>query len=756
MENFNLTAHVVDANRNQSNHLKISGSFESIEQQLKDLATLASSESIEEKRKLHFTIANEAGKQLIGNVYPIELSGNLIDLKRHYKVPIGTDELWAEQKKWERELSKRTELSDGLTNTGIDEKHAHYYRTYFAAHQIELEEKNEFFETIDLFNKQQFLPEELETIVAYWSDTIENAHSTGESDGDIFSYCEDFKKACEEQGYTLEYGLDGQPYFLRPISLEEQLNLERKIINIEEISISETIENKKESLRNDVDNNINFFVKNSFPNEIEILKQYVWAKEEEYDNRISDGTSKFHQNNFKELINSSDKIDLELINNIIEVADKYLNEEPYLNRIYRIDNLKNIIHEHEKIQQEIKIDQQKIQNPKEFFKNLVQSLSGSDLNLLVQYLRTKIEQFDNFFADSSSSKEKKIYDELIINVDKDQVKGLEKIIDDNTFAQSGRENQIQIDELKNLIHEEKKELLLSILPDSLKGFDISEKHKEQLIKNGEITIISPIHDDELLVQFSLTKNLDIKMWLPSGEEDLIKYSDLQNSFKEKELRLENKEFKVGSLATAKVESGIFKGKIIEIEDNKITIENLKGETVTASKNEVYQFFQGQKYDRSEIQSLFSSDPAGIKFSFLEKNDITKLMRGELTNTVFKGYTVKDGKDYFYEFKFRAEYSKIQGKLTLKPYWKNRNEDMPVAAFGTALTKEQIQEASQGKSIIVDGISRESKPFSVKVHYDKDLNAFIADKYVNNAATIKITTESTIKEDSFKEKRGPKI
>lgn len=87
------------------------------------------------------------------------------------------------------------------------------------------------------------------------------------------------------------------------------------------------------------------------------------------------------------------------------------------------------------------------------------------------------------------------------------------------------------------------------------------------------------------------------------------------------------------------------------------------------------------------------------------------------------------------------------------YWKNKFKEMPLAAFGANLTKEQIREASEGKSIIVEGLSKEQKPFTVKAHYDKELNSFIADKFVNKNDLKK---EESFKNDLAQKSKGQKI
>lgn len=94
--------------------------------------------------------------------------------------------------------------------------------------------------------------------------------------------------------------------------------------------------------------------------------------------------------------------------------------------------------------------------------------------------------------------------------------------------------------------------------------------------------------------------------------------------------------------------------------------------------------------------------------------------------------------------------------------------MPTMAFGTVLNENQIKDAADGRAIIVDGISKEEKPFTVKVHYDKDLNTFIADKFINKNELNELVNKEAIKSykidgridfsknDDITQNKGPKI
>jgi hypothetical protein len=69
---------------------------------------------------------------------------------------------------------------------------------------------------MDLFEDYELLPEELKVVCDKWQ---EKAAYWGLDYND----CEIFQKECEAIGYTFDYGLDAEPFDLRPINLGQQL-----------------------------------------------------------------------------------------------------------------------------------------------------------------------------------------------------------------------------------------------------------------------------------------------------------------------------------------------------------------------------------------------------------------------------------------------------------------------------------------------------------------------------------------------------
>lgn len=69
---------------------------------------------------------------------------------------------------------------------------------------------------MDLFEDYSLLPEELKTVCDKWQEKAAYR-------GLDYNDCEIFQKECEAIGYTFDYGLDAEPFDLRPINLGKQL-----------------------------------------------------------------------------------------------------------------------------------------------------------------------------------------------------------------------------------------------------------------------------------------------------------------------------------------------------------------------------------------------------------------------------------------------------------------------------------------------------------------------------------------------------
>ena len=68
---------------------------------------------------------------------------------------------------------------------------------------------------MDLFEDYSLLQEELKAVCDKWQEKAAYR-------GLDYNDCEIFQKECEAIGYTFDYGLDAEPFDLRPINLGQQ------------------------------------------------------------------------------------------------------------------------------------------------------------------------------------------------------------------------------------------------------------------------------------------------------------------------------------------------------------------------------------------------------------------------------------------------------------------------------------------------------------------------------------------------------
>ncbi|MDV2442591.1 hypothetical protein CMV00_02100 [Elizabethkingia anophelis] len=125
--------------------------------------------------------------------------------------------------------------------TSTHEKYLTVNDVKFINQKIETVQNKEALDKItnepDLFEN---IPEELTTVYEKWQEKIENGLS--------YNDCANFQKDCEALGYTFSYGLDAQPFDLRPIDLKTK-ELQDHIINNQNIKIMETTQYLKDQLK---------------------------------------------------------------------------------------------------------------------------------------------------------------------------------------------------------------------------------------------------------------------------------------------------------------------------------------------------------------------------------------------------------------------------------------------------------------------------------------------------------------------------
>ncbi|WP_454060754.1 JAB domain-containing protein [Elizabethkingia ursingii] len=206
------------------------------------------------------------------------------------------------------------------------------------------------------------------------------------------------------------------------------------------------------------------------------------------------------------------------------------------------------------------------------------------------------------------------------------------------------------------------------------------------------------------------RSIDIKEHNINNQKQQISMENSQKS----------QDFEIGKKASIKTENGLFKGVIEEIKGDSLTLSNFSGEKLTVNKSEAYQFFDGQNYDYSEIKELFSKPLGGVEFNDLAKEDLTRLMRGELTNTVFSGHNEEKDKDY--TFKMRVEYNKADEKIEVKPFF---NDNLMV--YGSSVSDTELETLKSGEKLILEREKKTGEKYHVKVSYDKDLNSIIPER-----------------------------
>lgn len=212
---------------------------------------------------------------------------------------------------------------------------------------------------------------------------------------------------------------------------------------------------------------------------------------------------------------------------------------------------------------------------------------------------------------------------------------------------------------------------------------------------------------------------------------------MENTEKEKE------PLKVGRLSSTEIDGKYFKGNITSIEDGNVTLTNRETkETVTSPADKIYQFHFGQKYGIQEISNLFKGKPGGLELKDINKEDISKLLRGKITDTIYDGIS-KEGKPFSAKFM-------IEEKATspfLQPYFKMENEvDLNrMVLFNQHFKENEIKDLLDGKDIVLERTSQKGNNYLFKVTLDTEINQIIPLGFVNakeNKQNVAETQENT--------------
>ncbi len=205
---------------------------------------------------------------------------------------------------------------------------------------------------------------------------------------------------------------------------------------------------------------------------------------------------------------------------------------------------------------------------------------------------------------------------------------------------------------------------------------------------------------------------------------------------------DQQELQVGRIASVNTENGLFKGAIESFEGDNVNLTNLKGEKITAKKEEVYQFFHGQKFDYSELSKMIENSkelPEGLSIKDLKGNDIHNLLKGNISQELLQ--VEKKDKTMSAEFKLQPYYNSEHKEMEIKAIYKNPNE-LNFNIFGEKATEQQIEELKSGEKVTLERSSKSGKEYTAQVYLDKDLNQIIFEKFIDKAKEQTQTSSKT--------------
>lgn len=698
----------------------------------------------------------------------------------------------------------------------------------------ELITRDEFYSKIDLFENHDKIPKTLQGILEKYNDL------------DDYVSLSNLLKETKEIGYTFDYYLDGVPYHLRPISMNEQLQLEASIekkeksgkIDVTEEMIEarsrelneqyiEALKNSNEKLADELLNEKDFlnsyYKGQEYIDQVFIINREIvteignrlnallqgkedffldlssadgknvlsWALQGLEDQSLYDKLSNYFNTAFRQEVESWD-MNKETSTEFQEWKAEYddlredllheLKKTTFIptpqNVYYRIISDKWAMESHKKTPLSSGMNNDKVQELQSnyyslsrsislkegvyesrsipqynnhlyekifiIFKNdeqlrrLLEGLKSSTLDIhfknslqlttnisslssaLNLYFEVKGDSMWDFTTKIGSNILKFVLEHInnpVIETVKEYFNlypPLHPSLRDERIADE--QEYVEINSTSNYVKDfEKYELSLQKITSRLEQDNISIK------KLNSLNVIDQSHADSFII---LTKVL---------QNNINSLNHLQIMEPNQQSTANKNELAIGKLASLSRPDFFFKGQIMDFDSGSVTIKNLQGDTEKFPKKDIYLFFPGQKYDRREIEDLFIHAPGKLDFSKISKEDLTKLMRGELTTSIFEGRSIKEGVEKEYQYKIRPEFNSENKKLELKPYFKYEQQIAwdERTVFGQLLKPEQVSKLVEGKAIILD-IENDKKDYSVKVHYDSDINQIIFDNFVNKS------------------------
>lgn len=314
----------------------------------------------------------------------------------------------------------------------------------------------------------------------------------------------------------------------------------------------------------------------------------------------------------------------------------------------------------------------------------------------------------------------------------------------NDFVEFGK------DDGKYVLSQEQKEQI----PDEIGSLKLTPMDKIHLAIN-ELRIehwgeTYQIQDNKIL-KTSLNEDLQENKHFLKENEIIINNQNPkimeQNVDKEEK---KSQELEVGRFANIKNSEGSidFKGTIKSIGDNDVTLENKNGESHSAPKEQVYQYFYGQKHDLSEVKEMLDKKlPANLSLSDFSSKDMSQLMKGEQTDTLFKGVKEESGKDPIeYEFKLILRYDSEKKKVVPKPEWKDKDFVLSQSKiFGQDLPEDDRAKLANGDKLIMTTVKGD-KEIHYKVAFDDKLNSVIALGFVNQKPSTETKESQEVKKE----------
>lgn len=620
-----------------------------------------------------------------------------------------------------------------------------------------LKEAQELFSEFDSTEKKLFL-EELETLIHYdakdndMSDQeIKDAFEKIENDLTGFSAPEKIDLKFYNKK-NMEYELETEKnlqYTLRKTNLIKEIQTDFSSANLEEI-VNKI--NSLDELNLDGENKYEFIdkinsIKIIFSSELEKQKilSDIWAAELSKRTNLSfsmtstqiDEKQALHYRKYETLSKKEGlPINPLLENQILENISEKLSEEyeasaegfSFNNLDIENDFTDTLIEDIENGNGDL-WKKEKYLTTNEIYELIPEERKGDDFHIRVSKEEAEF-LVKNDFIDNIMNKEYGDDDDHWVGMTKDD-------LDEETNRFDDEYQTFEI-----FLHPATKKQIQTIF-NGLKNFENSQALNSEII-GGKIKDIATeaIQNTQSLKQYDQnTQNL-INLYINQNPKIM------ENSTENQEQKQQEQQgLKVGRIASVNTGNGIFKGAIESINGDDVTLKNLKKETVIVKKDDVYQFFHGQKFDYSELSKMIENSkelPEGLSIKDIKGKDLHNLLKGEISEGLLK--VEKKDKTMSAEFKLQPLYNSENKQMEVKAIYKNPKE-LNFNIFGEKASEEQIKKLQEGEKVTIDRNSKNGKEFTAQVYLDKELNQIIFDKFIDKTKEP-VQKETTSKKLEF--------